>query len=230
MRDFRDAKAMAHTLRTVLAAKGCEISVSQSLELIAEIFGMPDWNTLAAAIRVGVSSDGANASSPPQASARWPAGFARELELTLHRAQVHAEQRNHEFATLEHLLLALLDDADASAVLKDGAIDIQGLRESLVTYIDKKLGQLATKGADRYSGPTVGFRRAVYRASARAKGKKRETTGLDVLVAMFNEAESPAVWLLSEQGMTQERMDSFVSGIDRQATQRRKPRARSTGT
>ncbi|WP_027583354.1 glyoxalase superfamily protein [Bradyrhizobium sp. Ai1a-2] len=211
MRDFRDAKAMAHTLRAHLAARGFNITVSQSLELIAELFGVPDWNTLAAEIRRGVHAAGADAPSPPRASARWPAGFTRELELTLHRAQAHAQERAHEFATLEHLLLALIDDADAAAALKANSIDLHALRESLATYIQKKLRALVMTGGERNSSPTVAFRRTVYRAAARAKGMKRETSGANVLAAMFLETDSPAVWLLREQGLTQQGVESFTS-------------------
>jgi hypothetical protein len=79
MRDFRDAKAMAHTLRAALAAKGFKITVSQSLELIAEAFGVADWNTLAAAIRRGAVAPRENASSRPLPTAEpGPARFAPE--------------------------------------------------------------------------------------------------------------------------------------------------------
>jgi Glyoxalase superfamily protein/Clp amino terminal domain, pathogenicity island component len=116
MRDFRDAKAMAHTLRAALAAKGLKITVSQSLELIAEVFGVADWNTLAAAIRREAPDAGKSASPPPRPSAEWAPthSFSRPLALTLRRALDHAGQRDHEYTTLEHLLLALTDDVDAS--------------------------------------------------------------------------------------------------------------------
>jgi Glyoxalase superfamily protein/Clp amino terminal domain, pathogenicity island component len=121
MRDFRDAKAMARTLRAALAAKGLKITISQSLELIAELFGVADWNTLAAAIRGDrtVPRDDASPSPPPRAETVSGGGilFSRALELTLHRALACANQRYHEYATLEHLLLALTDEADASAVM-----------------------------------------------------------------------------------------------------------------
>src|SRR5215475_9096451 len=102
MRDFRDAKAMAHTLRAALAAKGFKVTISQSLELIAEIFGAADWNTLAAAIRQGSAAPRATASAPPPSSAEpvpessrterpFPPVFSRELELTFHRAITDAD-------------------------------------------------------------------------------------------------------------------------------------------
>jgi hypothetical protein len=137
MRDFRDAKAMAGTLRAALAAKGLKLTVSQGLELIAEIFGEVDWNTLAAAIRADGTArrNSASPSPPPSAEAATapaaPVGgvsFSRALESTLHRALADANQRNHEYATLEHLLLALTDDGDASAIMNGCKVDLAALK------------------------------------------------------------------------------------------------------
>ena len=83
MRDFRDAKAMARTLRASLASKGLKISVAESLELTAELFGLADWNTLAAAIRRGPPASDTASAQPPRASIKWPSGFTRELDLQL---------------------------------------------------------------------------------------------------------------------------------------------------
>jgi hypothetical protein len=98
MRDFRDAKAMARTLRAALAAKGLKITISHSLEVIAEIFGEADWNTLAAAIRAeGTAPRGDASPSPPPTAERGPGPgvlFSRALELTLHRALTYANQRD----------------------------------------------------------------------------------------------------------------------------------------
>src|SRR5215471_830545 len=144
MRDFRDAKAMAHTLRAALAAKGFKITVSQSLELIAEAFGAADWNTLAAAIRRAADTPHRNASRLPlQIAVRNPT-LSRELELTLDRAIAHANAREHEYTTLEHLLLALIDDPDASAVMRACKIDLGVLKENLVGHIDNELKALVT--------------------------------------------------------------------------------------
>src|SRR6266446_4162316 len=106
MRDFRDAKAMAHTLRAALATKGLDITVSQSLELIAEAFGVADWNTLSAAIRAEAAAPRNNpAPTPPPTTERVPGPrLSTTLESTLHRALAHANQRKHQYATLEHLL------------------------------------------------------------------------------------------------------------------------------
>jgi hypothetical protein len=213
MRDFREAKVMARTLRAALASKGLKVTVSQSLELIAEVFGLPDWNTLAAEIRRGVATAGTDASPQPRASARWPSGFTSELGLTLHWALTHAKERKHEFATLEHLLLALLDDPDASAAMKASEVDIQTLREGVAAYIDKKLETWVMISDERDTTPTVAFRRVVHRAAARTP--KRDTNGLDVLAAMFDETESPAVWLLSEHGMSRQRCLSFMPNYGR---------------
>ncbi|WP_445216256.1 Clp protease N-terminal domain-containing protein [Bradyrhizobium sp. Pa8] len=205
MRDFRDAKAMARTLRASLASKGLKISVAESLELIAELFGLADWNTLAATIRRGSPASDTASTEPPRASIKWPAGFTRELDLTLNRALTYAKARKHEFATLEHLLLALLDDPDASEVMKASEVDLEALRRTTVSYIDDKLSTWVMIRDERDTTPTVAFRRVVHRATVRSL--KRETSGLDVLATMFSETASPAVWLLSEQGMTGEGLE-----------------------
>jgi hypothetical protein len=105
MRDFREAKAMARTLRAALAARGFNITISQSLELIAEAFGVADWNTLAAAIRQEATTERDGTSRPQQANAGWATSpsFSVALGLTLHRALAYANQRDYEYATLEHL-------------------------------------------------------------------------------------------------------------------------------
>jgi hypothetical protein len=208
MRDFREAKAMAHILRAALAAKGFKVTVSQSLELIAEIFGVADWNTLAAAIRREAPTPREDA-SPHRFRPPMPRSFSRQLELTLHRTLGHADRRNHEYATLEHLLLALIDDADASAVLKACKVDLGSLKQNLVSYIDNELKALVTEG-DREPTPTAAFQRAVERAVDHAHSLDREATGADLLVAIFEEPESPAVWLLREQEVTQQDAANFI--------------------
>jgi ATP-dependent Clp protease ATP-binding subunit ClpA len=119
--------------------------------------------------------------------------------LTLHRTLGHADQRNHEYATLEHLLLALIDDADASVVMKACKVDLGSLKESVASYIDNELTTLVTEG-DREPTPTPAFQRVVQRGVRSAEGLDREATGADLLVAMFDEHESPAVWLLGDAG------------------------------
>lgn len=202
MRDFRDAKAMAQTLRASLISKGVKVTVAESLELVAEQFGLPDWNTLAAAIRRGSSVSDIALAQPPRVNIKWPSGFTRDLDLTLNRAVAYAKERKHEFATLEHLLLALLDDPDASARMNAGQVDVEALRQTAISYIDDKLKTWVMISDERDTTPTPAFRRVVHRATVRSL--KRETSGLDVLASMFDESESPAVWLLSEQGMIRE--------------------------
>ncbi|WP_369720799.1 sigma factor-like helix-turn-helix DNA-binding protein [Bradyrhizobium sp. LLZ17] len=203
MRDYRDAKVMAHTLRASLASRGTNVTLGQSLELIAQIFGLPDWNRLAAAIR-GVPATNPKAAERQPANVTWPSGFKSELNLTLKRALAHAEQRNHEYATLEHLLLALLDDPDASVAIKAAEVDLAELRQAATTYIDEKLKTWVMSGDEGRTTPTVAFRRVVHLAAVRSL--KRETNGVDLLAAMFRETESPAVWLLSEHGMLREKI------------------------
>jgi|RhiMethySRZTD1v2_1073278.scaffolds.fasta_scaffold607096_1 Glyoxalase superfamily protein/Clp amino terminal domain, pathogenicity island component len=205
MRDFRDAKAMAHTLRAALAAKGLNITVSQSLELIAQAFGVADWNTLAAAIR---RETRASPPQPPDETA--PPRFSAELRSTLNRALDCAGQQKHEYMTLEHLLLALIDDLNASGVMKASDVDLAALRENVASYIDNDLKTLVIEDS-RKPRPTPAFQRVVQRAVLHAQGLGRRTaTGGDLLVAIFDETESPAVWLLGEQQMTQQDAVNFI--------------------
>jgi hypothetical protein len=203
MRDFRDAKAMAHTLRGDLAAKGLRITNSQSLELIASAFGAADWNTLAAAIN--------DEAMPRMDAATLPASIAETdpalplsagFVVTLHRALAVANQRKHEYATLEHLLLALTDDADALAVMTAGHADVVALAQNLVSYLDHELTRLViADGAD--ARPTAAFQRVVQRATRHALGSgSRAVTGANALAGLFAETRSPAVRLLGEQGIT----------------------------
>jgi len=211
MRDFRDAKAMAHTLRAALAAEGFNITISQSLELIAKLFGVADWNTLAATIRNQASDPRKEASpSPPTADSDAAPRFSAELESTLRRALGYAKQRSHEYTTLEHLLLALTDDVNASGVMKLCEVDPGALKEKLASYIDNELKTLVSDDGSQ-SRPTAAFQRVVQRAVLHAQGLGRHAvTGGDLLVALFAETESPAVWLLGEQEMTQQDAENFI--------------------
>jgi ATP-dependent Clp protease ATP-binding subunit ClpA len=206
MRDVRDAKAMATTLRAALAAKGLKITVSQSLELIAELFGVADWDTLAAAIRkMTIAVDEADAAGPsPADDTAAMLMFSRALEQTLHRALACANQRDHEFATLEHLLLSLTEDAEASALMKDCKVDLAALREHLTSYIDNELKSLTIPhGHD--AKPTSGFQRVIQRAVIHVQSSGgAEVTGANVLVAIFAERESHAAFFVQEQNMTRD--------------------------
>jgi hypothetical protein len=203
MRDFRDAKAMAHTLRAALATKGLKVSVSQSLELIAQAFGVADWNTLSATIHGEAAGPGNNASPP-----LFP------TTATMHRALVYAIQRKHQYETLEHLLLALIDDVDASAVMKACKVDLGALKEKLTSYIDNDLKTMAINDGGEPK-QTAGFQRVVQRAAHYAEGRGRPTrTGAELLLAIFAETESPAARFLGEQDMTRQDAVNFtIHGI-----------------
>src|SRR5262245_7964976 len=193
MRDFRDAKAMAHALRAALAAKGIKITVGQSLELIAKAFGVADWNTLAAAIQREELATRKNTSPPASPTdERASARFSAELESTFHRALAYAVQRKHEYATLEHLLLALLDDLNAAGVMQVCGVDVGALKQKLASYIDNELKTLVIDEGGQ-TRPTAAFQRVVQRAVVHAQHLNRHTvTGADVLVALFSETDSPA--------------------------------------
>jgi hypothetical protein len=212
MRDFRDAKAMARTLRSALAAKGLKITVSQSLELIAELFGMADWDALAAAIRkMTIAADETDAAGPSSADDKASMlMFSRALEQTLHRALACANQRDHEFATLEHLLLALTEDTEASDLMMTCGVDLAALRGQLTGYIDDELKSLEIPhGHD--AKPTAGFQRVIQRAVIHVQSSGgAEVTGANVLVAIFAERESHAAFFLQEQNMAH---DDAVNAI-----------------
>jgi len=167
MRDFRHAKAMASTLRAALAAKGLKITVSESLELIAKAFGVADWNTLSAAVRAEAPGPRSEASPSPPPIAQRVLGpgppFSRELESILHRALAGAHHREHDYATVEHLLLALIDDQDASAVMRACNVDLGALKKTVANYIDNELTGLA-KADGNDTRPTSAFQRVVERA------------------------------------------------------------------
>jgi hypothetical protein len=214
MRDFRNAKAMAQTLRAALATKGVKITIGQSLELIAEIFGVADWNTLAAAIREETSISGEKVSPPQPAvgSSSFPP-LSSALAATLHRAVGFASQRKHEYVTLEHLLLALIDDDDASTVMRVCGAGLGALAEKLVGYLDNELMKIVIdNGAD--PKPTATFQRVVQRAEVLRKALGRSMiTGANILQAITFETQSPAAQLLGEQGMTRQLLLSI--GNDR---------------
>jgi DNA-binding CsgD family transcriptional regulator len=218
MRDFRDAKAMARTLRAALAAKGLKITISQALELIAELFGEADWNTLAAAIRAQETARRHDASPPPRAeAAATPGAFVRGVlfspafESTRQRALANAHQRKHEHATLEHLVLALTDDEDASAVMKGCKVDLAALERHLTNYIDNELKPLVIDDV-RDASPTAAFQRVIQRAVIQVESSGREeVTGANVLIAIFAERESHAVYFLEQQGMSRYAAVTYIS-------------------
>lgn len=139
------------------------------------------------------------------------ATFSKALQATLHRAMAFANGRNHEYATLEHLLLSLTEDSDASAVMRACGVDIDALRRTLSNYLDNELSNLIVPDLDN-SKPTAGFQRVVQRAAIHVQSSGRdEVTGANVLVALFAERESHAVHFLAEQNMTRYDAVSYIS-------------------
>src|SRR5690606_8938502 len=137
--------------------------------------------------------------------------FSRPLEETLHRAVHYANERRHEYATLEHLLLALIDDPDASAVMTACNVDLGALKAALGSYVDTDLAALATSDGDD-AKPTAGFQRVIQRAVIHVQSSGREeVTGANVLVAIFSERESHAAYFLQEQDMTRYDAVNFIA-------------------
>ncbi len=133
--------------------------------------------------------------------------LSANLEQTLHRALAYANERRHEYATLEHLLLALIEDSDAVAVFKACGLDFDRLRGDIQDYIDNELSNLITAQLGD-AKPTAGFQRVLQRAAIHVQSSGREeVTGANVLVAMFSERESHAVYFLQEQEMS--RLDAL---------------------
>ena len=128
--------------------------------------------------------------------------LSRSLEQALHRAIRLASERHHEYATLEHLLLALVDDADAAQVMRACNVDLEALRAGLNKYVDEDLATLTIEDGED-AKPTTGFQRVVQRGVLHVQNSGRdEVTGANVLVALFSERESHAVYFLQEQNMS----------------------------
>src|ERR1700741_3564734 len=137
--------------------------------------------------------------------------FSRNLEQSLHRALALANERHHEYATLEHLLLALIDDQDAAAVMRACNVDLDKLRRSLTAYLESELENLVSDGNED-SKPTAGFQRVIQRAVIHVQSSGREeVTGANVLVAIFAERESHAAYFLQEQDMTRYNAVNYIS-------------------
>ena len=137
--------------------------------------------------------------------------LSRNLEQTLHRALSLAGERRHEYATLEHLLLGLVDDGDAATVLRACGVDLDKLRSDLTEFLDKDLAGLASERASEPK-PTAAFQRVVQRAAIHVQSSGRdEVTGANVLVALFSERESHAVYFLQLQDMTRLDAVNFIS-------------------
>lgn len=143
--------------------------------------------------------------------------FSPSLEQVLHHALVLANERNHEYATLEHLLLALTDERDASAVMRACNVDIEVLQRNLIDYLDNDLDELVIDTGDD-SKPTAGFQRVIQRAVIHVQTSGREeVTGANVLVAIFAERESHAAYFLQEQEMNRYDAVNYIShGVAKQ--------------
>ncbi|MBA70018.1 MAG: ATP-dependent Clp protease ATP-binding subunit ClpA [Rhizobiales bacterium] len=137
--------------------------------------------------------------------------FSPSLEKAIHQALTLANERHHEYATLEHLLLALIEDPDAAAVMGACNVDLDELRTTVIEYVDKELNNLIT-GYNEDSKPTSGFQRVIQRAVIHVQSSGREeVTGANVLVAIFAERESHAAYFLQEQEMTRYDAVNFIS-------------------
>ena len=137
--------------------------------------------------------------------------FAQSLEKTLHAALSNASERAHEYATLEHLLLALIDDADAAEVMQACGVDLGELAEVVKQYLDQEYQSLKTEAKGDPS-PTAGFQRVIQRAILHVQSSGKDTvTGANVLVALFSERDSYAVYFLQQQDMTRLDAVSFIS-------------------
>ena len=137
--------------------------------------------------------------------------LSHNLEQSLHRALAHANERRHEFATLEHLLLALAEDQDAVAVMRACGVKVDKLRQELTRYLDRDLANLVSSGGED-AKPTAGFQRVLQRAAIHVQSSGREeVTGANVLVALFSERESHAVYFLQQQDMSRLDAVNYIS-------------------
>jgi len=138
--------------------------------------------------------------------------FSKTLERAIHAALAHANTHRHELATLEHLLLVLLDEPDAMKVMKACRVDIDALRDTLTTFIKEELATLKTDIEGSEAVPTTAFQRVIQRAAIHVQSSGRtEVTGANVLVAFFAERESNAAYFLQEQDMTRYDAVNFIA-------------------
>ena len=137
--------------------------------------------------------------------------LSRNLEQTLHRALGLAAERQHEYATLEHLLLSLTEDQDAIAVLKACGVDLEQLAMDITSFVDGELDDIRTDQSSEPK-PTAGFQRVVQRAVIHVQSSGREeVTGANVLVALFSERESHAVFFLQMHEMSRLDAVNYIS-------------------
>jgi ATP-dependent Clp protease ATP-binding subunit ClpA len=138
--------------------------------------------------------------------------FSTTLEQAIHAALAFANARRHELATLEHLLLALIDEPDAARVMRACSVDLDELRKTLTEFIDDDLSTLVTEVEGSEAVPTAAFQRVIQRAAIHVQSSGRtEVTGANVLVAIFAERESNAAYFLQEQDMTRYDAVNFIA-------------------
>ncbi|MCA3758549.1 MAG: ATP-dependent Clp protease ATP-binding subunit ClpA [Phenylobacterium sp.] len=144
--------------------------------------------------------------------------FSRQLEESLHRAVALANERKHEYATLEHLLLSLIEDEDSIGVMKACDVDLDVLKTTLTNYVDNELKSLVVDDGED-AKPTPSFQRVIQRAVIHVQSSGRdEVTGANVLVAIFSERESHAAYFLQEQEMTRYDAVNYIAhGIAKKA-------------
>src|SRR5690606_18135659 len=138
--------------------------------------------------------------------------LSKDLELTLNAAFKSAREKRHEFMTVEHLLLALLDNESAIKVLGACGADVNKLRNELTDFVDSTTPLIPAGDSERETQPTLGFQRVLQRAvfHVQSSGKK-EVTGANVLVAIFSEQESQAVYVLKKQNVARIDVMNFIS-------------------
>jgi ATP-dependent Clp protease ATP-binding subunit ClpA len=137
--------------------------------------------------------------------------IAQELEVSLHMAFVEARQKRHEFITVEHLLLAMLDNPSAAEVLRACAVDLDELRTALANFINEHTPRLP-QNSEGDTTPTQGFQRVIQRAILHVQSSgKKEVTGANVLVAIFGEKDSHAVYFLNQRGVTRLDVVNYIS-------------------
>ncbi|MFN3750779.1 MAG: ATP-dependent Clp protease ATP-binding subunit ClpA [Thiobacillus sp.] len=137
--------------------------------------------------------------------------IAQELEVTLHMAFMDARQKRHEFISVEHLLLAMLDNPSAAEVLRACGANLEALREQLSKFIEDHTPRVGGEG-EVDTQPTLGFQRVIQRAILHVQSSgKKEVTGANVLVAVFGEKDSHAVYFLSQQGVTRLDIVNYIS-------------------
>jgi len=138
--------------------------------------------------------------------------LSKDLELTLNDAFRHAREKRHEFMTVEHLLLALLDNEAALQVLSACGSDLSDLKDELIEFVDSTTPIIPAFDGEQVTEPTLGFERVLHRAvfHVQSSGKK-EVTGANVLVAIFSEQESQAVYLLKKQNVARIDIVNYIS-------------------